>query len=142
MGHYSLIVRLSFLLLLSLVAKTGHALSSGAAGCEGGKAAVSGMHTASQGVVLHGPLSMDSIEFQINGKALQPGVPFDITIGVDYDWKLITQGTNFRGFLVRLDRGDGNVDTRYSLEPYGYTSQVAESSCVNSYLVGGVTHTR
>ena len=69
------------LLLLSCLPFTS-ALSTGAVGCEGDKAAVSGLHTT-QGTVLTGPLSQDNIEVSINGVALQPGVPFDITLGVE-----------------------------------------------------------
>ena len=127
---------LLFLSCLSLAS----ALSSGSVGCEGGKAAVSGLHTE-QATVLTGPLSQDNIELQLNGVALQPGVPFNIELGVDYQWKLLTAGTFFRGFLVRLGRGNGNVDTRTSLATSSPTAQVAESACVESYLVGGITHT-
>ena len=126
-------------LLLSFVSLV-NSLSNGAIGCEGGEAAVSGLHKE-QATVLTGPLSQDDIEFQIDGERLQPGVPFNIELGVDYDWKLITAGTFFRGFLVRLGRGDGNVDTRTSLATNSPTAQVAETACVEAYLVGGITQT-
>jgi hypothetical protein len=115
------------------------ALPTGAVGCEGGTAAVSGLHTT-QATVLTGPLSQDDIEFQINGVPLQEGVPFQIDIGADNQWRLVTAGTFFRGFLVRLDRGDGNVDTRASLDSTTNTGKLAEEACQSSYLVGGVTH--
>lgn len=125
--------------VLCQVSNTAHASSTGAASCQGGQAAVGGLHNTAN-TVLTGELSKDDIELQINGVALQPGVPFDIEIGKDYDWKLITAGTCFRGFLVRLGRGNGNVDTRHSLTASGYTAQLAQTSCIDAWLVGGVTH--
>jgi hypothetical protein len=116
------------------------ALPTGAVGCEEGRAAVSGLHTSTLSKVLTGPLSQDDIEFQINGFPLQEGVPFQIDIGADNIWRIITAGTFFRGFLVRLGRGDGNVDTRDSLNSTTSTGQLATAACQSSFLVGGVTH--
>ncbi|CAB9514047.1 AAI [Seminavis robusta] len=133
-------IRFRLLLIVgSLCSWITTALPTGSVGCEGGRAAVSGLH-ASQQTVLTGPLSQDNIEFQLNGVALQPGVPFNIDIGADNRWRLITAGTFFRGFLVRLGRGSGNVDTRQSLATASLTAQVAEAACLDAYWVGGVTH--
>jgi len=127
------------LVLLQLSTFGVHALPTGAVSCEEGKAAVNGLHLQ-QTTVLTGPLAQDNIEFQINGVALQPGVPFDIELGVDYKWKLLTAGTFFRGFLIRLGNGDDQVDTRQSLATDSNTAKVAQTACVDAFMVGGITH--
>ena len=125
-----------------LVVQTTQALPSGSVGCEGGQAAVGGLHTsAAQQTIVTGPLSQDFIDFEINGVPLQPGVPFDIEIGVDHQWKLVATGSPFRGFLARLGRGDSNVDTRSTLWTDSDSAQIAQRACIEAYLVGGVTHT-
>jgi hypothetical protein len=126
---------------LAVLPYLAYAFPTGAGGCEGGVAAVSGSHVVAE-IVEFGSLSDGNFVVRIDGQVLTPNMPMDIPAGVDLSWE-VTGSDAFRGFLLRLDGGSGNVDTTASLGPnpgQGGTVQVAENVCVDIYGVGGVTH--
>ena len=126
---------------LTVLPYLSNAFPTGAGSCEGGMAAVGGSHVVAENVE-DGSLSEGNLLVRINGQVLSPNRAMDVPIGVVNEWE-ISGSDAFRGFLMRLDGGTGNVDTTASLEPnpgQGGSVQVAESVCVNAYGVGGVTH--
>ena len=128
---------------IALFSPTATAFPSGAGGCAGGQAAVSGSHLESL-VVETGTLREQNVELLINGVLLESGgSAMEIPIGVDHTWELRTRGVNttgFRGYLMRLDGGFPAIDTSDTLQPIPGQAgrvQVADTVCVG---VGSVTH--
>ena len=119
------------------------ALPTGAAGCAAGQAAVGGSHLEADDIQ-QGPLSSRDIKVFINGVELDPNTEFDVPIGVNHVWKVSMppDSEGFRGYLLRLDGGDDELDTTEALTNIpgmGGTVQVA-NVCVETEGVGGVTH--
>jgi hypothetical protein len=122
---------------LSLVS----ALRNGAADCPEGKPAVGSLHLSAN-TVTTGPLRDGNINLQLNNVLLAADAsPVDLLVGETHTWTLTSNGgREFRGFLLRLNGGDDNIDTTDALSG-GNSVQVARTTCINTYNVGGVTHT-
>ena len=136
------IAHLATTLALLLLSKATNGLSTGAASCSGGEAAVGAQHFS--GEVTTGSLS-DSptgLKVLLDGKPLSETEPTDFSIGREY--ALNVQGNDaFLGFLLRLGSGENNADTTDALyvAPENSVVQIASAVCVNGEGVGGLTHT-
>ncbi|CAB9501064.1 expressed unknown protein [Seminavis robusta] len=126
------------------------ALSSGAIGCNGDEPAVGGTHTdaAVRPLQKTGDFASGSLTFAINGVPLDPDVPFDAPIGMAHTWTLTVdldglQSRPFRGFLVRVGGGDGNVGADDALEILDESGADVQEAlvCAAQPGVGGLTHT-
>lgn len=89
-----------------------------------------------------GHLSDKGLVVLLNGRPLAKDGKTSITIGQAYQISInSTSGDAFRGFLIRLD-GNG-VFTDIALNPTDSDDDLTQvaSLCVETYLVGGLTHT-
>ena len=119
---------------------------TGASDCEGGRAAVGGAHVNADKVE-QGTLNDGGIIFTIGGYELNNRTAVRLPIGQNLTWQLNATGTEFRGFLVRLEHRTNNValDTTMAFQEPQHPRdgfQVAESACIDAFGVGGVTHTK
>lgn len=77
---------------------------------------------------------------------LDPDVPFTISVGTTYSVKI--KGTEtFRGFLIRLNGGDEDIDSvgviDIDSDRYPLIGQIADACLTEVYPpVGGICHTR
>jgi hypothetical protein len=132
--------RLSFLSFLAvlLLQLAVDAYPTGAGDCPAKTAAVGGSHLTAT-TITDGDLNDYGVELLINGQSLKSSAPFDVPIGQDHVWELVSSG--FRGFLLRLDGGEGTIDTIDALGPLsGMGGMVQVAEVCTSQGVGGVTH--
>jgi len=128
--------------LICVVPRIVTASPRGAGGCTGGMAAVGASHLTAT-TVETGSLQDFGITLLLNGDPLDPATTHDIPIGMDHTWELAASSndTAFRGFLLRLDGGTEGINTTAALSGKGGRVQIAETVCVETEGVGGVTHT-
>jgi hypothetical protein len=131
-------------LLLGAFSSIVHASPTGASGCVGGAAAVGNAHL-NVANVKEGTLDDGGIIFTIGDYVLANGSAVQLPVGQNLTWQLNATKKQMRGFLVRAeDLSDDNaVDTTVAfMEPQrprdGF--KVAETVCIATYSVGGVTH--
>eukprot|EP00797_Seminavis_robusta_P030259 Sro628_g178050.1 receptor-like protein kinase (990) ;mRNA; r:24176-27788 len=130
------VVVVSSLVLLDVV----HGFPTGAGSCPGGVAAVGGIHSTMP-TIESGDLDDYGIELAINGNTLSSSVPFQVEIDQDHTWELYSGSDGFRGFLLRLDGGNGNIDTTASLGNLpGMGGMVQVADVCTTQGVGGATH--
>jgi hypothetical protein len=114
------------------------AYPTGAGDCPARTAAVGGSHLTAT-TITNGDLNDFGVELLINGLSISAAAPFDVPIGQDHVWELVSPG--FRGFLLRLDGGDDEIDTIDALGPVlGMGGMVQVAEVCTRQGVGGVTH--
>jgi hypothetical protein len=116
-----------------------HAFSTGAGGCEGGMAAVGGMHLDDSNgrVVRESTLAQGAIEVSIGSQILSTATTTDVPIGQDLVLSVIANDIQYKGVLVRLEAPSG-VATAGALMP-GANTQNAIVVCKAPIV--GITHT-
>ena len=143
----------NLLVALSLAASTFtvDAYPSAAGSCPAGVAAVGSPHAGGGRPETTGPLGQGGVTLSLNGVLLE-GKPAEFRVGEVNELVLEATGVPMKGFLIRVGPPEGvenSVDLRDSIYPFeedGVASEdliakTAESTCVETELVGGLTHT-
>jgi hypothetical protein len=128
---------LRFILVSGFLASA-QAFSSGAGGCAGGAAAVSGLHLSSGAVT--GSFTTGGLSLLVNGKKITNGGTVTISLNA-LNTLVVDRGTKqYKGILYRLAPVGTVATSAYQLTPVpGSTTTQAASVC--SSPVVGVTHT-
>ena len=144
----------NLLVALSLAASTfivTDAYPSAAGSCPAGVAAVGSPHSDGGRPETTGPLGQGGVTLSLNGVLLE-GKPAEFRVGEVNELVLEATGVPMKGFLIRVGPPEGvenSVDLRdsiYPVEEDGVASEdliakIAESTCVGTEQVGGLTHT-
>ena len=122
------------------------AFPGAAGGCPAGIAAVGQPHIDGGRPETTGPLLQGGVTLSLNGVPLE-GKPAEFRLGEVNELVLEASGSPMKGFLIRVGPPQGaenSVDLRESIFPADEEdtlSQIAESACVSTEQVGGLTHT-
>jgi hypothetical protein len=97
-----------------------------------------------------GPISDYNITMQLNGKDLYPNIRVEFEVNKDYTLSLVATGTEFSGFLIRMDSpADENIRTDAilpieELDPITGTETTGGAKqstiCTSAWFVPGVCH--
>jgi hypothetical protein len=114
------------------------AFSTGAGGCDGGMAAVGGMHLDDSNgrEVRESTLAQGAIEVSIGSQILSAATTTDVPIGQDLVLSVIANDIQYKGVLVRLEASSG-VATAGALMPGANT----QNAIVCTAPIVGITHT-
>jgi hypothetical protein len=114
------------------------AFSTGAGGCDGGMAAVGGMHLDDSNgrEVRESTLAQGAIEVSIGSQILSAATTTDVPIGKDLVLSVIANDIQYKGLLVRLEASSG-VATAGALMPGANT----QNAIVCTAPIVGITHT-
>lgn len=128
-----------FYILAACVLDESKAFITGAGGCEGGVAAVAGLHTTTGNGknVYDGSISSGSVTILISHHVLNPEIVQDLPIGQDLEVMVRLSSGSFRGVLLRLEAMDDSVETTGALLPLTNTQDAAV--CFDPIV--GITHT-
>jgi hypothetical protein len=127
------------LLLFSAFERLGvDAFRTGAGGCDGGMAAVGGLHLDNSNgrEVMESTLSEGAISVSINGQILSTTTQTDLPIGRDLVLSVNADDIPYKGVLVRLEAPSG-VATGGALVPDANT----QNAIICMSPVVGITHT-
>jgi hypothetical protein len=134
------------------------AFPNGAGGCPEGRPAVDALHIREypNRTIQTGSLRDGGLELEIHGISLfnLDEDTLALPVGVPLTWTLKTTARPFRGFLLRVNGGDNNIDTRGALLPHTSSEPnttttdddnnnvtQAQGICLVYHGVGGVCHT-
>jgi hypothetical protein len=116
----------------------------GAGRCPAGEAAVAGSHTEGEKEITAGTLADGGFTVSLNGVPLDSAP--ELRAGQEETITIVSDnGTPFKGFLIRIAAPEGTVvdvrDAIYPISSNDTDTQVSEAACVETELVGGLTHT-